>query len=340
MKFFNIDLHISVIADIKNILENLGHQVDNLSLSGHTWVLNKNTDNVKIINQHNWRSIDKKLCNDFYEAYKSELDKYDAFICAYPPVFSLLYEKFNKPIIVVAATRYDFPFTNDNIKLNWLNTFLSEKRVIRIANNLLDKSYCEERSGLTWTHIPSLCEYTNEKYSGIKQQSILFSKFPLHIPYAINKDSLGRYTWKDLYSYSSIIHIPYNFSTMSIFEQYTANVPLIFPTQKLLLDLFKNHISLSEISFNQVIGQPPNPSLHKYDINAYNNLQVVEQSIKLSDFYDENWMPHLLYFNNEKELMYILNNTDFKSISSLMKHKNLLRKENIYNSWKIIMEKI
>ena len=35
MKFFNIDCHASVIADIKYIFEKLGHKVDHKSLSGH-----------------------------------------------------------------------------------------------------------------------------------------------------------------------------------------------------------------------------------------------------------------------------------------------------------------
>ena len=38
MKFFNIDCHISVISDIKNIFESLGHSVDHWSLSGNRCV--------------------------------------------------------------------------------------------------------------------------------------------------------------------------------------------------------------------------------------------------------------------------------------------------------------
>ena len=33
MKFFNLDLHIAVISDIKRIFEDLGHQVDDWTLS-------------------------------------------------------------------------------------------------------------------------------------------------------------------------------------------------------------------------------------------------------------------------------------------------------------------
>ncbi len=39
MKIFNIDLHISVIADIKNVLESMGHSVTSWSLSNSTAIM-------------------------------------------------------------------------------------------------------------------------------------------------------------------------------------------------------------------------------------------------------------------------------------------------------------
>ena len=57
MKFFNIDLHISVIEDIKTIFADLGHQVDSKCMSYHAWVLGRTTDKVDIVSQNNWRNI-------------------------------------------------------------------------------------------------------------------------------------------------------------------------------------------------------------------------------------------------------------------------------------------
>lgn len=39
MKFFNVDCHVSVIADLKNIFKNFGHEVTSWSLSGHTMTI-------------------------------------------------------------------------------------------------------------------------------------------------------------------------------------------------------------------------------------------------------------------------------------------------------------
>lgn len=334
MKFFNIDLHISVIADIKNILENLGHQVDSLSLSGHSWVFEKENNLTKVINKNNWQSIDEEMCNRFYEEYKSELDSYDGFICAYPPAFSLLYEKFNKPIIVVSATRFEFPFTDNKTKWENLNFYLkNNKNIIKVSNNKFDKFYCELFTEEKWHLIPSLCEYTNAKYNNSKEQSLLFSK-RLPINGLINKDSLGKYSWEELYSYKSIIHIPYNYSTMSIFEQYTANVPLLFPSKKLLIELFNKNLAMSEISFRQVLNLPAENVLEIYnDPNVYTNLSTFIENINFCDFYDKEWMPHLTYFDKVEELPNILINLNNKQISNKMQLATLERKEKIYKLW-------
>lgn len=55
MNFFNIDCHVSVIADLKKIFENLGHEVTSWSISGHNWVFGNYPKKIEIINEHSWR---------------------------------------------------------------------------------------------------------------------------------------------------------------------------------------------------------------------------------------------------------------------------------------------
>ena len=66
MRFFNIDLHVSVIADLKNIFGKLGHSVDDKCLSGHSFVFNRTRNSVDIINPSNWKMLDKTMCDSFY----------------------------------------------------------------------------------------------------------------------------------------------------------------------------------------------------------------------------------------------------------------------------------
>lgn len=277
MKFFNIDCHISVISDIKNIFETLGHEVDHWSLSGHRWVFNFEECKSEVINETNWSSLDQDMVEKFYLCHKKQLDQYDAFVCAYPPCFLKLFEKFNKPIIVIAATRYDHPFTNDPIRLKWLEeSLINNQNIIRIANNEFDKKYCEYFLGVEWQWIPSLCDYTNAKYNPIKKESILFSKFNIQtIDKIKHQHELGKYTWADLYSYDNIIHMPYNASTMSIFEQYQAGIPLNFPSLDFALKLINSNIPL----FSEIVFASNNKYRQKENF-------LTKEWLSYSDFYN------------------------------------------------------
>ena len=36
-----------------------------------------------------------------------------------------------------------------------------------------------------------------------------------------------RYSWAELYAFGGVVYLPYEVSTMTLFELYTANVPLV-----------------------------------------------------------------------------------------------------------------
>lgn len=342
MKFFNIDLHISVIADIEKIFKNLGHTIDINYLSNHAWVFGKNATNEFCINQSNWKDISLEMCNKFYQENKTKLEKYDGFIVTHIPMLSMLYKKFDKPIIFVASTRYEYPFTDNTIRWNRLNNFLQgTDNIIFVANNLYDKWYCEQFLDFTFEHIPNICNYTNAVYSNDSNIHVYYSKkLNLTNTNIINKDKLGRYTWTELYKYKSIIHIPYNISTMSIFEQYTANMPLFFPTKEYLLELAVQKLALSELSYTQVLNIE-NKSLIKYkgniDPNNTNDINLLKQAIDLADFYNED-MKEVMYFSSLDDLKEKINSTNFLQVSNRMEIHNIERKENIKNKWQKILK--
>lgn len=353
MKFFNLDLHISVIADIKNIFQDLGHEVDNWTLSGHSWVFGKQIDNVQHVNQNTWRNIDENMCDRFYETYKNQLDKYDAFIVTHTPCFSMLYERFDKPIITIASTRYEDPFSNNMVSWIKFNSYLQNSidsgKIIPISNNKYDAKYTEYFTDRKWETIPSLCEYTKAKYTGDKEKFIYFSKLPMQFSSdaVASKESLypSGYSWKDLYSHKGIVHIPYNASTMSIFEQYTANVPLFFPTYEFMRELRKKHMThgvMSELSWNQVFNYPSRSAMFKGfdDPNDYANNDIMMEWVKLSDFYDQENMPHVQLFDSYSSLNEMCHTSNLKQISDNMKEHNIERKIDVYNKWTQVLRGI
>ena len=354
MKFFNLDLHISVISDIKYIFEKLGHQVDNWSISGHSHIMGWQQKNLKHINQNTWRNIDEDLIEKFYNFYKEELSEYDGFIVTHTPCFSLLYEKFDKPIITVASTRYEDPFSKNLSGWKDFNSYLKNNidggKIIPVANNKYDKKYTELFTERDWQHIPSLCEYTSSKYTGQKKQFIFSSKLRINTSYIENllekNYALGQnYKWQDLADYSGIVNIPYNASTMSLFEQYTCNIPLFFPSHKFLSQLretfFRNGV-LSELSWNQVHGLESKSLILKegQDPNNFLDNEVMMEWVRLADYYDQDNMPFIQYFDSFEDLKSLLQNVDLDVISKNMKKHNSFRKEMVYDKWKTILKKL
>lgn len=351
MKFFNLDCHISVIEDIKNIFEDLGHEVTSWSVSGHNFLFGRETCNVDVVNQNTWKQMSREMCDRFYERYKDELSEYDAFICTYPPVFSMIYEKFKKPIIIQIPIRYEVPFSQSPSQWEDFNEYLrrgiDDGMIMPVANSEYDKKYFEFFVGRECTLIPNICEYTKTVWNPIKDTFLYSSRLGIQFNPEIvtNKDDLHRYRWEDITQYKGLIIIPYNCSTMSIFEYYTSGIPLFCPSKDFMIDLYsKNGNSvLSELTWNKTFNFGPGSSIacdSENDPNRYDDISIMSKWIAYSDFYNEKWMPYIVYFDSLEDLENKMTTSDLHEIHSKMMDFNKKRKEDIYGLWKNILKKI
>ena len=120
VKLFNIDLHMSVIADVKDTLARLyGDRVTitdwyisildteafgfpkpslilrEMILKEHeqAWRLGIEGDPTTL-NEFSFQHIDQEMIDRFVERYRAELVKYDGFIVTHTPVFARLYGSF------------------------------------------------------------------------------------------------------------------------------------------------------------------------------------------------------------------------------------------------------
>lgn len=344
MKFFNIDCHISVIEDVKNIFAELGHSVDSWSISGHNWVFNRQPMVPEIINSETWRSLNSHMIKSFNNKYRNLLSNYDGFICTYPPAFAQIFAEYNKPIIVQVPIRYEVPYSHDAKSWYMLNEFLSvgyRKGLVKlIANSIYDAKYFEAFTDILPTVIPSLCEYTDIEYSPDKSSFLLSSRLGLDIDGLVPVSSLGRFKWKDIGTYAGVVVIPYNASQMSIFEYYTANIPMFCPSYNFLFELMKNHPNqvMSELSWNKIFGLPAASAVRgNYgltDPNNYANPAIMHMWAQFSDIYH---MPHVIYFDSFDDLKLKLSSTNLKTVSEQMRQHNASRRSDIMNAWRGIL---
>ena len=148
----------------------------------------------------------------------------------------MIYESYDKPVFAWNTCRYDLPFcwsSNDEMMGFYNETIrrmLSNGQLNLVANNKADQDYFELGVGTKINLVPSLCSYTNASHV---PKSDFFYWYSLDVDPPCNallKKRSGAFTWDELSSYKAVIHVPYEISTMSLYEQYTAGIPLIVPT--------------------------------------------------------------------------------------------------------------
>jgi hypothetical protein len=345
---FNLDVHVGVIADVRTHLEQRGLSLVDWTLSESSWVAGRERDPVAIVNERTMYSFGPRLARRFRLVYGSYLRSFRGFVATYPPAFAALYEGLGRPVLAIAATRYEWPFTHHGPSWDWLDDSLrrgvEEGWLTLAANNLADRDYLASYTGLTATHVPSACSYTQLTYTGRQPQTVISTGHALaqeiasqlKQPAAPLRAALGtRYSQADLYDQRAIVFIPYNVSIMALFEHYTACVPMYVPDRFFLKKLMTEHPRdvLSSLSFCQVTGRPPAPRPGRPDLNDVADPQVVDWYLDRADFYDSGWMPHIRQFESWAHLDHLLATDDPQAISAEMQRERPARLRRIDELW-------
>jgi hypothetical protein len=350
-RFFNLDLHISVIADVKNILTRLyGDQVqiDDWSISGHTWVFKRQPSTVQEVNAHTWKYLNTAMVERFVQTYQQHLSTYDGFIVTHTPVFCRLFESFGKPIVMVNSCRYDQPYCmpgcHQPTELETLNQCLrrlyARGQLIAISNNQADRDYLQLGAGIPSVHIPSLCLYTGIQHDPIRAQTTQMTISCTHkdcIPSSLplSLKPAPPYEWDDLMNRKGLVCIPYEVSTMSLFEHYSSGVPLFLPSKRFYKELILNNKAVMS-SYNTTNywcrGQQP-PAL-----NATTDL---DWWLDRCDFYDPTNMPLIHYFDSWDELSHLIDTFEYPldTMESIQQH--LFNRQSIIESkWRALLDPI
>lgn len=328
-----METHIAVSNDFKRLHKDL--DLTDWNISGHNWALGKRRKKPSIINKRTWFDLDENLIKKFNKKYGKYLSQFDAFFCGHSMPFLLIYEQYDKPIFGWNACRYDLPFCySNNVEMldiynKSINRMMSSGQLNIVANNKADKDYFKLGAGEEINVIPSICDYTNIKSTPTYNKFYWYSQYvnpPFDPKIAIRS---GRFKWSELQKYKAIIHIPYEISTMSMYEHYTAGIPLLVPTKNFLRKLWVEGAQWGSVSAYWTDDNLPN------NLNPVNNMDFW---LDRADFYDMTNMPYMYYFDSFDHLKSIIN--DFEDVYrderiEFIKSKRMMVKE----SWFEILNK-
>jgi hypothetical protein len=310
-----------------------------------------------------------EIYSEFYEFYKDqiEMNVVDAFVCFHPAAMCELYMSFNRSMIIIASTRYELSRFENKEWNKWNENLIKisqDPKNIIAANNLYDAEYIRYFTGINVILLPSFCNYTNSVYNPKRKEFLLSSIHSKKFELIFNKllqESLDRYDtdeikivplrtmyrnyeYSDLTNHPAIIHVPYQVSVMSLFEQYRMNIPLVFPSLDLLTKWHYEYGLVSEKTWVQTLtgAIPSRSSINGVLTNVpdpNNDLDriSIRYWLNFSDFYQ--W-PHIIYYESTDDLVKKLYTTDFAMISKKMKKYNKQFAENLIQKWKQILDNI
>lgn len=242
-----MDLHISIIADFKSACPQV--EVTDWCLSAHHWVMNRPQDRPAHINPSTWTNLTPERIQAFQREYDAFLRQFDFFIVGFASAFAMIFERYNRPILMINAVRYDIPFcwTKDTamrqVYHQCLARLQSKGLLFAVSNSYLDHLYTKKGCGLETTILPSLCLYAGIRYAPTRPDFLLYhGTLPDH-PLVAKRPK--RFEWKDVGAYRGIIHFLYEATpTMSMYEQFSGGMPFFLPSKT----LWKEAIDIQAVS--------------------------------------------------------------------------------------------
>ena len=163
-RIFNLDLHIGVIADLAQEFTHHNISLTQWSISAHNHLVQDRlpiSDPVRFVNQSYWRELSPCVIYRFQSRYRAFLNSFDGYVCTHTPTFAELFGVFEKPMLVVASTRYEAHYSDQPSDWARFNEFLiagvNRGQVLLAANNYGDADYLTFFTGIKPLVVPSLC---------------------------------------------------------------------------------------------------------------------------------------------------------------------------------------
>ena len=243
MRFFCYDSHIAVIEDFKAACPQI--EVVDWTTSGVSAILSKPLAHPKHINLNTWGHLNMNMVQLFQREYDDILRTFDGFVVGYLSGYALIYEKYNKPVIMINACRYDIPFcfSGDTSMLSLFHKCLyrlhNKGLLWIVSNNKCDQSYTAKGLGLMSRYIPTLGTYAGIKYAPSKPTFLCYKQGHEQIEHPlivfkkdVDKGNPLSMPWSEFGTYKGIIHFPYEPGlTMSMFEHFSGGCPMFFPSR-------------------------------------------------------------------------------------------------------------
>jgi len=371
LKLFGMDHHHAVLWDAMQILRPLGIQVDFHWLCDGRPLVNEaratqlpgfasSLDLYKT-------PLDKPLTDEFCRYIREK--GYNGIITSHSLITCSRLAPLNLPMIHVNSTRFGNEWIQSPEKhkalVQTIQDLLHENRLHIVHNNKGDASYFHQYFPNLLPHqeltIPSLCEslvrlrksgpatpklliwdtrqvliqqekspFMKELFVKCKQawgeavesQALLLAQTKAYLPEGYLND------------YSAVIHIPYNISTMSMFQQVRSNIPIWVPSKRLLAELWADSKEPNELSWTVF---SPGSERSASALDQVRDPATIQRWLDMADFYNPDVLPLVFEFDSIEELIQKGLSTDYQAAIDSAEATQQQRREEILFAWEQVL---
>jgi hypothetical protein len=374
IRVFGMDHHHAVLWDVKQILRPLGIRLDFYWLSDGRAPVNEAIPNAF---HPFYSSLDIYKSDPKLDLEKNCIEKiqekgYKAILTSHSLITAFRLRQTGLPIFHVNSTRFGNEWVIDVEKHSFLvqqlETMFRQGQLHVLHNNRGDQMYFRQffrdLQPSQELYVPSFC-YSPHR---LRTQSVEPKRFLiwdtrqvlLHAeksPFmkklyfslrnifqeAIDSQALLLAESKSylpegyLDKYTAVIHLPYNVSTMSIFQQTSANIPVWVPSAKLLEELWIEKDEPNEISWTVFTeGSERNTS----PLDNVREKSVIQKWIAQADFYREGTLSCILTFDSIEDLAAKILTTDYNTLIQESQEKQRKRRLEIVSSWEQMLKSL
>lgn len=373
LRLFGLDHHHAVLWDVKQIVRPLGARLDfvwlcdgrppvNEAVPSDAPPFRSSVDLYKT-------SVDQPLDSDFIR--RIQAGRYDAIITAHSLITAFRLKDIGLPQVHVNSTRFGNEWIQDRVKHTVLTDavqqLFQENRLTVLSNNRGDASYLRAHfpyaAPQQALYCPSLYEgalrlrlhdrgskiliwdprfvllkpdgspFMKRMYGALR--CVHGDKIDSHaVCMAESKGFLGE---GYLDNYKAVIHIPYNVSTMSIFQQTRANIPVWIPTQRLLAELWQDAAEPNELSWTIFA---PGSEQGAGPLDQVRNPTIVQKWVSQADFYYKQTMSCVCLFDSIEELCEKVFTTDYEALIQASEQQQQTQRQEVYAVWEQILARL
>lgn len=295
MKILHISYHQGCINDLSYILNKLGHEHETLSFSENDC-------------QH--YNMTESRATKYWNQYKDYFDKFDCIITSDTAPISRIFLQHNwsKKLIIWICNRFDYAHGSnsgfpDKCYYDLIQKATTLSNVYLVGYTEFENYYCKnvrkiDIGNMIIPPIGGISDIYNNFTDKPELNDTIFvppyhnDTIMMNLSKKISELGIPNYTGKyngplDLKGYKGIIHIPYAWSNLALFENLCLNMIYFIPSKDFLLEIKKGR---------DFYWTPP----------------FIADKLHLSEWYDPEHKDILIYFNSWDDLKYKINNINFE----------------------------